>query len=331
MIPPCDKSAGAAPADAEWRELLQRLPGASVYHSPEFHRALQLAGLPCRVTAHRREGRLEGLALVLLDRLFPLPLVGFKAFAPAGLLAADDQARMALMESLDRALSLRCLYLEQYVEGRQLDDLMAARGQRTTRHRNFLVDLVQPAGQLRSAYSRGLRRNIRAAERAGFRWRLAHGPADLASVNRLLMDTSRRVGAPPLPWPLLKAVYHELVPAGMCRIYVAEPLQAPIIVSTRVELLFKGRAIDWFTGTSRDWTESQVGSWLVDRILEDLRERGVAIFDFGGGGRVGEHYGPAEFKRRFGGREIEISRHQRMYHPLLTRAARAGWRLFHRP
>jgi len=54
------------------------------------------------------------------------------------------------------------------------------------------------------------------------------------------------------------------------------------------------------------------------------------VFDFGGGGRVGEDYGSAEFKRRFGGREIEISRHVQVYHPWLRALVRRGWRLLGR-
>jgi len=316
------------PREDEWRDLLARVPGSSVYHTPEFLRVLRLAGLPWLAVTARRGGSLAGVGLVLLDRLFPLPLLGRKAFAPAGLLATDAEARVELMDRLDAGLRRRCLYLESFSEGRELDPLMEGRGLRVDRHRNFHVDLAPAPDVLRARYSRGLRRNIRGAAAHRFSWRLARGPEDLRRVHGLLLETSRRVSAPPLPWPLLKAVYHELVPAGMCRIYAAEPPGGPI-VSARVELLRGDRAIDWFTGTDPDWTASQVGSWLVDQILGDLRERGVRIFDFGGAGRVGEVYGPAEFKRRFGGREIEVSRHLRIYHPRLTRLARGAWRRLH--
>ncbi|MDP2359368.1 MAG: GNAT family N-acetyltransferase [bacterium] len=319
----------ALPDESDWRALLEEAPVASVYHTPEFFRALQLSGLPCRLVQVRRDGRLAGLAIVLLDRLFPVPLIGWKAFAPAGLLALDMDSRRELMRELDRLLPRHCLYFEQYVEGREQDDLMAGLGLRTDRHRNFLVDLEAPMDILRGAYSRGLRRNIRAGRSHGFAWRLARGPEELRGVHALLLETSRRVAAPPLPWPLLKAVYHELVPAGMCRIYLAGLPGGPP-VNARVELLHGGRAIDWYTGTAAGWGDSQVGSWLVDCILEDLRERGIRLFDFGGAGRVGESYGPAEFKRRFGGREVEISRHLCLYHPRLTKVARFAWRLHRR-
>lgn len=321
---------GLPPDDEEWRDYLAGRPEASVYHTPEFHRALRLAGLPCHVESVRREGRLAGLGLVLLDRLLPLPLLGWKAFAPAGLLADDDEALGELLERLDHSLRGRCLYFEQYLDHRRADALLAARGQRTDLHRNFLVPLDRPLEEIRARYHRGIRRNIRTAEQRGFHWRLARSLEELAATQTLLLETSRRVGAPPLPWALLKAVHHELVPAGMCRIYLAEPAEGGgALVSARVELLHKGRAIDWFTGTSQAWTESQVGTWLVDQILADLQGRGLALFDFGGGGRVGENYGPAEFKRRFGGQEVEITRHLRVYHPRLTKLARAGWRLLH--
>jgi len=317
------------PTEEEWRRLLDEAPGASVYHTPEFHRALEQAGLVTHVGWHTHDGVLRGLVVVLLDRLFPLPLVGRKAFAPAGILARDDEARLCLMEELDQALKGRCLYFEHYVEGRGQDALMASRGLRTDRHRNFLVDLDRPLEQVRGEYSRGIRRNIRHAEELGFAWRLAHGPQELRRVHNLLLETSRRVAAPPLPWPLLRAVNQCLVPAGLCRIYVAEAPGGGI-VNTRIELLHGERAIDWFTGTDPGWVDSQVGSWLVDRVLTDLRSRGVRVLDFGGAGRVGESYGPAEFKRRFGGREVEVSRHMRVYHPRLTQLARRGWRLLHR-
>ncbi len=321
---------GRPPDDDEWREFLSAQPAASVYHTPEFRRALRLAGLTVHVETVRRAGRLVGLGLVLLDRLLPVPLLGQKAFAPAGLLAVDEEALEELLDRLDRRLRSRCLYFEQYLDHRGLDGLLAGRGQRTDRHRNFLVDLDRPLEQIRASYSRGIRRNILAAEVHGFHWRLARTPDELASAHALLLETSRRVGAPPLPWGLLKAVHHELVPAGMCRIYLAAPSsgRGPV-VNARVELLFQGRAIDWYTGTSESWAESQVGTWLVDQILADLHGRGLRVFDFGGGGRVGESYGPAEFKRRFGGQEIEISRHMQVYHPWLKRLARTGWRLLH--
>jgi len=317
--------------EASWRELLAQRPESSVYHTPEFLRALRKAGQPCLVEGVRRDGRLAALGLVLLDRLMPVPLLGQKAFAPAGVLAEDADARAELLERLDHKLRRLNLYFEQYVDHRGWDAEMAARGARTDRHRNFLVDLSPPLEDLRTRYSRAVRRNVASAERLGFRWRLARGPEELARVHSVLRETSRRVGAPPLPWPLLKAVHHELVPAGLCRIYVALPAANPDLpVSTRVELLHKGRAIDWFTGTDGAWAESQVGAWLVDRILADLGARGVQVFDFGGGGRVGEDYGPAEFKRRFGGREIEISRHVQVYHPWLRALVRRGWRLLGR-
>src|SRR5439155_1667344 len=58
--------------------------------------------------------------------------------------------------------------------------------------------------------------------------------------------------------------------------------------------------------------------------------RGVAesrhTFDFGGSGRVGEAYGPGEFKRRFGGREVRPGRMFAVYHPIEYAIGRMAWK-----
>jgi serine/alanine adding enzyme len=277
-----------------------------------------------------RGSRLVGLAPVIIDRLAPLPLVGSKAFLPCGLLAEDEETHAALLRGLLARLRRRGLYLEIFDPGRGLDGLRLAHGFRADRHRNYLLDLRPPIEEIRARYSRAVRRNLRQAEAHGLRMRRVGSPLDLRTVHRLLQSTSERVAAPSLPWELLKAVHHRLAPLGMSHVYLAEQLDGTgwQPVNTRVELVWGGRAIDWYTGAARGLSHLQAGPWLVDQVLEDLRRRGVTLFDFGGAGRAGEDYGPAEFKRRFGGREIEVTRYQAVFHPRLTRLAAAFWRRF---
>ena len=54
---------------------------------------------------------------------------------------------------------------------------------------------------------------------------------------------------------------------------------------------------------------------------------GCRTFDFGGAGPPGAAYGPAEFKRRFGGAMINPGRFERVYRPLVIRALRTGYKV----
>jgi len=312
----------------EWLCYTREHDWAAVYHSPQFADCLRNAGIPCYVIQARREGRLAGLAVVVEDRLLPLPFLGAKGFCPAGLLADGEREHRALLEALESLLRGRMLYLEVFDRARVFDRIRAEFDYLHDRHRNFLIDLGAGLEAVRSGYSRAIRRNIARAQQYELRCRLATCSHDVRVAWQLLFETSRRVGAPVLPYPLLRAVHRQMVPCDMARIYLGELLVEGswTAVNARVELLYKGWAIDWYTGSSVPFINTQVGPWLVDKVIEDCCSLDCHTFDFGGGGRVGENYGPAEFKRRFGGTEIEVTRYQRVYHPMLMQLARSGYR-----
>lgn len=310
--------------------MLDRWPGASIYHTPVFHACLGVAGIESVVCSVWRGSEAVGLAPVIVDRLAPLPLVGAKAFLPAGLLCDDDETHEALLAALAKRLRWRGLYLEIFDPGRGLDDLRARHGFRADRHRNYLIDLLPAMEKIRGRYSRAVRRNLRQADEHGLRMRPASSVEDLRTVHAMLQATSERVAAPSLPFELLRAVHHRLAPLGMARVYLAEVPEGERwrAVNARIELLHGGRAIDWYTGADPAMVHTQAGPWLVDKVLADLKGRGATLFDFGGAGRQGEDYGPAEFKRRFGGREVEVTRYQAVFHPWMTRLAAAFWKRF---
>jgi hypothetical protein len=322
------------PDVAEWKAFLAGQQASSVYHTPEFVECLRRAQIELFLcTCRDQNGKLAGLAPIILDKLAPIPLLGYKAFAPAGMLA-ENQAVYAQMQAwCDSKLAGRALYFEQFIEDDARRDWFDYRGFRVDEHRNFLISLAGEAGAFRHAFSRAISRNVRRGKAMNLRWEPVRDPEGLRQALGLLNETCQRVQAPCLPWPLLRAVFRVLVPREMARIYLVwlkvDGRDVPI--NARVELMYHGKAIDWYTGSAESHIHTQAGTWLVDKILEDLQAAGMKSFDFGGGGRVGEDYGPAEFKRRFGGKEIRVTRFQRVYHPRLLKLASRGWKLIYRP
>ncbi len=323
----------APPELAEWNAFLAEHSAASVYHTPEFVECLRRAKIDLFLcTCRDSHGKLAGLAPIILDKLAPIPLVGCKAFAPAGMLASSQEVYARMQAWCDKRLSRRALYFEQFIE----DDVRRAWFDdgtfRVDEHRNFLINLDGETGSFRHAFSRAISRNIRRGRAMNLRWEPVRDPEGLRHALALLNETCQRVQAPCLPWPLLRAVFKVLVPKEMARIYLVwlKVQDREIPINARVELMYHGKAIDWYTGSAESHIHTQAGTWLVDKILEDLQAAGMKSFDFGGGGRVGEDYGPAEFKRRFGGKEIRVTRFQRVYHPVLLKLARRGWKLLYR-
>lgn len=313
------------PGPVEWQQLLDGSSRASIYHSPAFHRALRVAEIPLHLFQARRGGVLCGLAVIIEDRLLPLPLLGSKGFCPADLLAEDAEVERTLLRAIDRRLGPRMLYLELFHP--EKESRFCTDGFRIDGHRNYILHLEQGYEALHQRYSRSMRRNLRKADESGLRLRRLRNEGELERVHELLSATARRVGAPALPRVLLKAVARELMPLDMARIYLAESPEGDRVINVRIELIYKGYAIDWYTGDDPERRESQAGPWLVDRILRELCAMGCHTFDFGGAGREGQVYGPAEFKRRFGGEQIRVLRRMRIWHPFLLAIARRGYRL----
>ena len=322
------------PTESRWRQLLDSCPDASVYLTPEFQRCLEQAGIPVHGFHVLRGERVAALALVIEDRLLPLPVYGAKGFCPADVLALDEEAERLLLQGVAARLRRRMLYLELFRPQAELENWRAQLGYQQSAHRNFHIDLRQGHERLWRGYSRSMRRNIQRAGELGLTVRQLRGESELPRLHALLASTSRRVGAPLLPWALLKAVARELLPLHMLRIYVVEAPRpdgsGSEIINTRIELIHKGYAIDWYTGDDPDYRDLQAGPWLVDHILRDLCAQGCHTFDFGGAGREDQYYGPAEFKRRFGGEEIRVVRSLVVWHPWMHRLARGGYRLLSR-
>jgi serine/alanine adding enzyme len=298
-------------------------PLTSVFHSPEFVTCLREVGLSVHAVQARLGSDLVGLALVFEDSLYPLPLIGKKGFCPGGFLAHDLEVKTVLLEGLKKHFARKQLYLEVYEAQSTLEPL-AQNNLSTQDYLNFLIDLREEQAETFDKYNRSMRRNIRRAAANALRLKEVTTTGDLKAAFRLLRRTSRRVQAPLLPWVLFKAIFEHLVPAGFVKIYLAEMPdgQAWRPVNTRVELLYQGVATDWFTGSDESTAQQQTGAWLVDQVLRDLKSKGIQTFDFGGAGRVGQNYGPAEFKRRFGGEEVGVRRVLHTYHPHLKQLAR---------
>jgi serine/alanine adding enzyme len=315
------------PDREEWESFIHANEQSSMYHSPEFTDCLEASGIRVHCFQVRDKNSLRGLAIIVEDRFLPLSLLGAKGFCSAGFIFENADDHQLILSWLNKFFKWKILFLEVFDEGDNLDSARLAAGYRMDRHKNFLIDLSPGIEDIRANYKRALKRNLRRAEEFSLKYRIAKSQSDYKTAFHLLQETSKRVKAPELPWKLYRAVRKILVPRGMAKVYLAEVLVngVPRIINSRVELYYNGTCIDWYTGSDTEYIHSQAGPWLVDKIIKDAAENGVKNFDFGGAGRVGENYGPAEFKRRFGGNEEVVTRYQKVFHPFLNAIARKGY------
>ena len=196
-------------------------------------------------------------------------------------------------------------------------------------HLNYVIDLEQTESALLGKMSKSRRKSIAAADRSGVHLLEPRDPKQ-DTVYRLLRETYLRAKVPLAPRNLFESALSVLLPRGQLWCVLAAIGETSCAV--RLVLRWRNTLYDWYAGSSELGRQYHADAWLVWQILRRGIAEGCTRFDFGGAGAPQENYGPAEFKRRFGGRTINPGRFERIYRPIasrLTKTAYGLWRQWH--
>jgi serine/alanine adding enzyme len=328
-----------------WRDFVATQSGTNIFHTPEMtevfaraqgHRAstwgvtdaigaLQALFVPVEVTLGDHLPRLaRGLTRTLTSR----------AVAYGGAACAGGEAGSRALGELLAAYRRQAAHV-LFTEVRHLSDAfdtraaLRAAGFAHERHLNYLIRLDRPEAELWAALSRSARQRIRSGERKGVVVEAvaatpdARGSDEAGEAYRLLDQVYRRARVPLADRSLFDAAVSVLGPRTMCHLVTAR--LAGEVIGARFVLLHKGRMIDWYAGSDRSFAAFSPNEVLVWHVLRWGREQGFDLFDFGGAGRPDEHYGPREFKAKFGGELVDFGRDVLVHTPMRLRLSRATY------
>jgi serine/alanine adding enzyme len=333
------------PDERAWREFVATQPGTNIFHTPEMTEVF------ARAQGHRAStwgatdatGALQALFFpieVTLGDHLPALARGFartmtsRAVAYGGAASAvGGTGSQALGELLAvyRRQAAHVLFTEvrHVCDAPDVRAALRAAGFAHERHLNYLIRLDRPEADLWAALSRSARQRIRSGERKGVVVEAvavtpgAHGSDQAGEAYRLLDQVYRRARVPLADRSLFDAAVGVLGPRAMCRLVTAR--LAGEVIGARFVLLHKGRMIDWYAGSDRSFAAFSPSEVLVWHVLRWGREQGFDLFDFGGAGRPDEHYGPREFKAKFGGELVDLGRDVLVHTPMRLRLSRAGY------
>lgn len=313
-----------------WREFLDRVPGASIFQGPELKRVHEKTkGYRPLVVAVAMGNDIQALLASTVISYGPGRLSRFTARVVAiggplgtasafpALLAAHDSlaARLALLSQVRN--------LEPPPERAPFEGA----GYRWEDHLNYLIDLSRGEEAVRASMSKERRKGIARADRSGLE--LAEFRAtDMKGCYELVKSTYSRAGVPLADPSLFEAAHEVLVPEG--HLWVLAAVKEHVPVAVRLVLRWRETLYDWYAGSSEVGRSSHADEWLVWQVMRKGIAAGCSRFDFGGAGPPGAQYGPGEFKRRFGGAEVNPGRFEKAYRPLTVRASQAAYRIWRR-
>ncbi len=183
-------------------------------------------------------------------------------------------------------------------------------------YQNYLINVERDVEQIWKSIDKYARGNIQKAKSKGVVVRTVAETELDESYNMIFsLYTKKRI--PLFDKSVFQDAYRLLAPKGMLRVTVA--IVDDTIVGTRWGLLHNGIVFDWYAASDRGFSNCYPNEVLAWDLIEYGATNGFKVFDFGGAGIKGEHYGPAKFKQKFNGELVEHGRFYKAFRPRLYR------------
>jgi hypothetical protein len=312
--------------DPRWEEFLRGHSEGLVYHHPAWLQVLaheydrRRVDLACVDV----EGRVHGVLPLVETR--GLPLAGHGALTGtrlsslprtplAGPVATSREATSALLRSaLEHARARPGMRLQLKPAGTALAghvDGVVETPWRAT----YVLDLPADPADLRFGNSRNharIRWAVNKAAKESVTVREADAQAELRDWYRLYLDTMRRNVVPPRPFRLFAAMWELMRPRGLMRLVLAEQSRpnSRRMLAGSIFLMFGETVFYAFSGVSQSGAGLRPNDLIQWHAIHDACVAGHRRYDLGevSAGNVGL----AEFKRKWGAREVQLHRY---YHP----------------
>lgn len=174
-------------------------------------------------------------------------------------------------------------------------------GCENTLSQTWAVDLRVGIEQVWKRMEGRARTAVRKAEKTGMRVRSGQ-PADLDTYYRLHVATYRRTGVSPHPRAYFKAIFEDLLPSGLARIWIAE-IDGEAVAAENFGV-YKNAALYWTGASSEMGLRAEAGSLLQWTAMQWMADSGIEWYETGEGfpqAQAGKSKGLNDFKKSFGG------------------------------
>jgi CelD/BcsL family acetyltransferase involved in cellulose biosynthesis len=308
-------------SDPRWDELVTGEPEGHVYQHSAWLRCLEaeydrpVIGLCAEDDAGGVTGILplvstRGVPLLRRNSVVGARLASLPRTPVAGPLARDSATAAALLQAaLDRARG-EDARLQIKRAAPDLDGLVEGLGGAAWRS-TYVVALPDDPESLRFGNSRNhgrIKWAVNKAAKEGVEVRVAENLSDVQAWYPLYLRTMREVVVPPRPLRLFEAMWRELAPKDLMRLYVAE--QRGSMIAGSIVLGVGRTAFYAFNGRLRSALSLRPNEVLQWEAIHDACRRGFERYDLGEVVSGGE--GLADFKKKWGADEVQMHRY---YHP----------------
>jgi serine/alanine adding enzyme len=310
---------------------LEVVPESNIFQTPEMRDVFaSTKNYEPKIIAMEHDGEIIDLVLGCIIKEGG----GLKgSFSSRAIVTGGPLSRRADLTQLMRAFDEEVGPKSLYAQIRNLRDMSSSRrtleglGYEFEEHLNYVHNLTKPRSEIWEGFSEGRRKGIKKAESRGLKL-VEGGKEEIDDFYDMVSMTYKEAGIPLADKSLFASAWRFLEPRGMVHLFLV--VHEERTLAGRMILAYNGILHDWYAGSVSTAKAQNASEFLVWSIMKWGSDNGFRHFDFGGAGRLGEKYGPGEFKRRFGGTLTNFGRFQKVYHPMKHFVGRKGYEVLRR-
>jgi lipid II:glycine glycyltransferase (peptidoglycan interpeptide bridge formation enzyme) len=303
----------------KWEDFVSRHPEgnifqtcamADVYRSTRNYEPISLAAV------EQGSGEILAVlqAVIIRDAPGLVGSISSRSIINGGPLFVEGKRGFEALEKMlsyyEKFLHNRAIYtqIRNYFDTENSKTTLDSLGYQYEPHLNYLINLNRPAKEIWGDIHKPRRKGINRAEKIGIEVRKIESRNEIKDCYKIIEETYKNVRLPLADISLLESAYDRLYSSELIDFYLVT--MEGEVVGSRVVLKYQGFVHDWYAGSKQEI--NYVNEAVVWHMLSEYAGK-EKVFDFGGAGHPDKPYGVREFKKRFGGEEVNFGRYEKVH------------------
>jgi len=201
-------------------------------------------------------------------------------------------------------------------------DVMLNAGYKYTDHANYLIDLCESEENLWNKVYSKRRNEIRRASKEGVSVREINEKKEFDESYKILslVYTKAKLPLPDRDY----FINAKNLSDGTFKAFGA--FYEGILIGFLYALCYNGRVYNWYAGSISDFLKKYPNDIITWEVIKWAKINGYSKFDFGGAGNPKKEYGVRDFKKKFGGNEVNYGRYELIHKPGQMKMSEFGFR-----
>ena len=283
------------------------------------------------IISAEENNRVLGFILINIQNYFSskLKYIASRSIISGGpLFGGNSDVLSFLLENYNKIYGRKVLYtqIRNIFSNDNYDSIYEKYSFEKIDHLNYVIDLSEGIDKIWHSVYPKRKNEIRKGLKEGIKVNEIIYVSDMIVAYNILERIYKKAKLPLPEYGFFKNALEIQCPKKIFR--VIGGYHDSILVGVMFLLCFEGRVYNWYAAANPEYYKKYPNDVITWQSIVWSYENGFKYFDFGGAGNPAKEYGVREFKRKFGGTEVNYGRYECIHKPFAMKLAKTGFKLW---